>query len=242
LVVVIGLGVGPARADRVRAPARAKPRAAALTDDAKARRALEVVDGTATKPRPRSLGEPWDGELEGAARLAPGDGYQVRRPSRAYGAPHVVDHLRRVIAEVRALYPDVHTLAIGDLSAEHGGPISDHHSHQTGLDVDVGFFYTHVPAGYPAQFVAGDRDLDVEATWALVTAFARTSDLDSGVEMIFLDRAIQARLYTWAKAHGTPDDELAYLLQYPRGNDELAGVVRHWPNHADHLHVRFKRR
>ena len=63
-------------------------------------------------------------------------------------------------------------------------------------------------------------------------------DLDTGVEMIFLDRTVQARLYKWAKAHGTPDDELAYLLQYPR--DTNTGLVRHWPNHTDHMHVRFK--
>ena len=33
---------------------------------------------------------------------------------------------------------------------------------------------------------------------------------------------------------------VAALLQYPRGKDKQVGLVRHWPNHADHLHVRFK--
>jgi murein endopeptidase len=239
-----------------RARSRATRKAdATASDDAKARQALAVIDGASwiadpDPPRPtpphevhrdaESVGAPWNGRLEHAAHLETGDGYEVRRPSRAYGAEHVVEHLRHAIAEVRALYPDVHTLAIGDLSAEHGGKISDHHSHQSGLDVDVGFYFTHVPAGYPAGFAAADANLDLEATWALLAAFARTAALDDGVSMIFLDYGIQRRLYDWARKRGTPDDELEFLFQYPRGSDALAGLVRHWPEHANHLHVRFK--
>jgi murein endopeptidase len=215
------------------------------SDDDKAHAALAVIDGaswvatrepTTTTNASESIGEPWAGTLRGGEQLPRGDGYIVRRPARAFGAKHVVETLRRAIAEVRALYPDVHTLAIGDLSAEHGGKIADHRSHQSGLDVDVGFYFTRGPVG----FAAADATLDLEATWALLAAFARTADLDDGVAMIFLDTAVQRRLYDWAKARGTPDDELAFLFQYPRGKDELVGLVRHWPNHADHFHVRFK--
>ncbi|MGN6224958.1 penicillin-insensitive murein endopeptidase, partial [Pseudoxanthomonas sp.] len=159
---------------------------------------------------------------------------------RAFGRGHVVEHLRRAIAGVRALYPEVHTLAIGDLSAREGGRIGGHRSHQSGLDVDVGFYFHRVPEGYPASFAAADANLDLAATWALIHAFARTTHLDDGVERIFLDHDVQARLYRWARQRGTPGDQLAELLQYPRDPDAPAGLVRHWPNHADHLHVRFK--
>jgi murein endopeptidase len=188
----------------------------------------------------RGPGVPWNGELRGAERLPGDEGYLIRRPSRAYGASHVIDHLRGAIAVVRALYPDVHTLAIGDLSAEHGGKLDNHRSHQTGLDVDVGFYFRRVPAGYPDRFAPADASLDIAATWALLTAFARTTALDDGVEIIFLDHAVQRRLHDWAHARGTPDADLAALLQYPRSKDTQVGLVRHWPNHADHLHVRFK--
>jgi murein endopeptidase len=191
-------------------------------------------------PAARGSGVPWNGELRGAERLPGDEGYLIRRPSRAYGASHVIDHLRGAIGVVRALYPDVHTLAIGDLSAEHGGKLDNHRSHQTGLDVDVGFYFRRLPAGYPDRFAPADASLDLAATWALLTAFARTTALDDGVEIIFLDHAVQRRLYAWAHARGTPDADLATLLQYPRGKDTQVGLVRHWPNHADHLHVRFK--
>lgn len=234
---------------RARSRERITGKRADRDDVARARQALAVIDGTTLIATSRDeddedanddRGQPWRGKLRNAERLPLGDGYRIRRPQRAFGAPHVVEHLKGAIGIVRALYPDVHTLAIGDLSAEHGGKLANHASHQTGLDVDVGFFFHALPPGYPDRFVAATADLDLEATWALLTAFARTSHLDDGVQMIFLDYDIQARLHAWARKRGTPDDQLAALLQYPRGRDALAGLVRHWPNHADHLHVRFK--
>jgi murein endopeptidase len=219
----------------------ARPRARATDDDDdKAKAALATIDGATWMPQAREPAKSDGGIMGGFASLAQGEGYELRRPARAYGEPHVIEHLRSTIAVVRALYPDVHTLAIGDISAEHGGKLDNHKSHRTGLDVDVGFYFKKVPSGYPDHFAAASKDLDLEATWALLTAFARTSQADDGVEIIFLDYAVQKQLYDWARARGTPDDDLADILQYPRGKDSYAGLVRHWPNHADHLHVRFK--
>lgn len=248
----------------VRARARthaARSAATPRTAEDKARAALAAIDGAsftdaaadddppppaddaAPAPHPtghESLGVPWRGALADAVHLPRGDGYLIRRPSRAYGASYVIDHLRGAIAEVRALYPDLPTLAIGDISAEHGGPLASHLSHQSGLDADVGFYFTRTPRGYPAHFAPASADLNFEATWALLVAFARTAHLRDGVQMIFLDYGVQRRLYDWAKAHGTPDDELRFMFQYPRGKDAMVGLVRHWPGHTDHFHVRFK--
>ncbi len=226
---------------KTRARSRERITARPVDDAARARQALAVIDGTTMIASSREEPEaPRPSKLRGAERLPSGDGYRIRRPQRAFGAPHVVEHLRDTITIVRALYPSVHTLAIGDLSAESGGKLANHVSHQTGVDVDVGFYFHVMPEGYPDRFVAANADLDLEATWALLTAFARTSHLDDGVQMIFLDYDVQARLHSWARKRGTPDDQLASLLQYPRGKDSLTALVRHWPHHADHLHVRFK--
>jgi murein endopeptidase len=225
-------------------------------DDERARRALEVIDGRPPE-RPRiaaartvherlgpssSVGQPWNGRLIGGKAFPDGDGYWLRRPDKAFGAVHVVEHVRRAIAEVRKTYSDVHTLAIGDLSAEHGGQLGRHVSHQSGLDVDIGFYFTQKPASYPQTFVAANGDLDLEATWALIEAFAATSSQDGGVQLIFLDHGVQARLYRWAKSDGISADNLNAILQYPRSADSQVGLVRHWPSHSDHIHVRFKPR
>lgn len=229
----------PACSMKTRARARDKITARRADNADRARRALAVIDGTTliAVSRDDDDDKPKIGE-----RLPMGEGYRIRRPTRAFGAPHVVDYLEKTIQVVRALYPEVHTLAIGDISAEHGGKLANHLSHRTGLDVDVGFYFYTMPPGYPDKFVAANTDLDLEATWALLTAFARTQHLDDGVQMIFLDYDIQARLHAWARKRGTPDDQLAQILQYPRGEESFSGLVRHWPNHADHMHVRFKRR
>jgi LysM repeat protein len=232
------------------APARTRPK----NVDDKARVALAVIDGATSIDKSssetrapitsviESFGAPWDGGLLRGEQLAESDGYRVRRPELAYGVPYVVHHLRHAIAEVRALYPDVHTLAIGDLSAEHGGKLAAHKSHQSGLDVDIGFYFKQLPDGYPDHFAAADDTVDLIATWALLTAFARTTDLDDGVAMMFLDYALQRRLYLWAQKRGTPEADLEHLFQYPHGKDAQSGLIRHWPNHADHVHVRFKSR
>lgn len=238
---------------------RSRARTRELTDDdERARIALEVIDG---KSRPRvvaarssypasrldgggsqSLGQPWSGRLIDGKAFPDGDGYWLRRPDKAFGAAHVVESVRRAIAEVRKTYSDVHTLAIGDLSAEHGGQLGRHVSHQSGLDVDIGFYFTHKPEGYPQSFVGADGNLDLEATWALIEAFANTADQSGGVQVIFLDHGVQARLYRWAKSDGISADKLARILQYPRSADSQGGIVRHWPSHSDHIHVRFKPR
>jgi len=234
------------------------------SDDAKAKQALAVIDGATwiaapverhdagtwvgehryasayfarIAPASESVGAPWQGRLAHASKLETGAGYVVKRPARAFGTAHLVEYLRGAIGEVRALYPNVPTLAIGDISAEYGGKITDHRSHQCGLDVDVGFYFTSGAATY---FADANSAFDLEANWALLAAFTRTAARDDGVLMIFLDYDIQHRLYDFAKQRGTPDSELEFIFQYPRGRDELAGLVRHWPGHGNHFHVRFK--
>ena len=43
------------------------------------------------------------------------------------------------------------------------GKLDNHKSHQTGLDVDVGFYFRSVPAGYPDHF-AGAEPLGFSAS------------------------------------------------------------------------------
>jgi murein endopeptidase len=187
----------------------------------------------------QSIGEPWAGHLNDPAELPPGEGYVIRRPWRAFGTRTTVDFVHHAILDIRERFPDTHVLAIGDLSQRDGGSITEHHSHQSGRDADIGLIYKEQPAGFPKNFVTATEDnLDCAATFALLSDFAETSKLDGGTQMIFLDYNVQGILYRWAQDAGVPQDKLDRLFEYPhRGS---GGLVRHIPNHDNHMHVRFK--
>src|SRR5262245_29482701 len=133
--------------------------------------AIAVVEG-------QSVGEPWDGELHDGVRLHLGDGFKIRRPKRAWGASHAVAQVERALNSIHAKFPSAHTLAIGDMSQRDGGQISDHHSHQTGRDIDIGLYFTKLPDDYPDSFHRYNDDLDLKKTWYLLQAFAKTADED----------------------------------------------------------------
>jgi len=86
---------------------------------------------------------------------------------------------------------------------------------------------------------ATQDNLDPAATLAIIEAFAATSHKDGGVQVMFLDYHVQGILWRWAWANGTDEDTLARLFQYP-SHEATDALVKHEPNHANHLHVRFK--
>ena len=196
--------------------------------------AIDVVKG-------QSIGRPTRGRLVKAARLGHDTGYYRRRLARTYGTQHLVDYTKRAIETTRALHPKLHRLAIGDISHQHGGWLSGHRSHQSGRDIDIGLFFTRAPKGYPQEFVAaGSGRLHVEATFDLVREIAASHLESGGVYRIFLDYRIQGLLYAGARARGVSRSTLRDLFQYPDGRFARHGIVRHEPEHDDHIHVRYK--
>ena len=195
----------------------------------------------AKNARSQSIGSPWSGHLQDATRLSIGDGTYIRRPYRAFGTKTTVEHVRRAVRATLASFPKIHVLAIGDLSAEHGGWISEHSSHRSGRDIDLGLFYKRKPAGYPESFVrATDTNLDRAATWNLLVNLLASHDKDGGVQVVFLDYDVQSLLYKWAQQSGVKPRTLDQIFQYPHGKGSSNGIVHHEPNHADHFHVRFR--
>lgn len=205
---------------------------------------LELEPGEMPEPAivlGQSIGLPHHGHLVDASKLRQAPGYFIRRPHRAYGAQHTVAHLTRIIGELRARFPHAHRLAVGDLSAAEGGKISMHASHQSGRDVDLGFYFKNKPEGYPEDFVVGTRkNLDFDATWTLLSSLTDLADDDAGVEKIFLNYKTQKVLYKMARKNGISKTDLSKVFQYPRGRHAPEGIVRHHAGHEDHLHVRFK--
>jgi len=196
-------------------------------------------DGPAVQSE--AVGRPQGGRLVNGEQLPAGPGYYRRRPNRAWGTNETVSRLLKVIATVRRKHPRVHDLAVGDLSAKKGGSLPGHVSHQSGRDVDIGLYFARYPKPRPKGFVRVDKRnrMDLPAMWTLLTALVGRSKRAAHVEYVFLDRGVQGTIYEWAKKRGKPRKLLDRMFQYP-AREGGSGVIRHEPNHADHLHVRFR--
>lgn len=190
-----------------------------------------------------SVGHPNAGWQVRAKRLRNTRYLKVRPSSvdRSYGHPALVLMLQRSAQDIGKMAPGA-VLLVGDLSYEHGGPISGHRSHQSGRDADVAFYMKDRNGKRVAatRFVAFDGSgrakdgsglvFDDELNWFLVQSWAR--DTRAGLSHIFISRPLRERLIRFAqKQPGTRKYlplALALLKQPERGEP-----------HDDHFHVRI---
>jgi LysM repeat protein/murein endopeptidase len=175
------------------------------------------------------------GRLENGIPLPPHRGYVIRTPARAYGTEETTRWIVAAVDAVTAKFEHTKVLRIHDISDRNGGSIRDHKSHQNGRDADISYYQEKCPSsGCPFENVKSS-ELDVARQWALLEHWLRNEQ----AEMIFIDYRLQAKLYRYAKRKGVKKAQLDQWIQYPRGKYEPVGVIRHYRNHEDHLHVRF---
>src|SRR3979411_753580 len=182
---------------------------------------------------PRSLGGYCAGCLAGAVPLPiTGPTWQVMRLSRNrnWGNPQLVRFIERFAENAKKV--GWNGLLVGDMSQPRGGPmLSEHRSHQIGLDVDIWFApmpdHTQSPEerefGPGTDLVAPDlRDVDPKLWTQRHTALIRTAAQDPVVVRILVNAAIKKALCREAGADHT------WLYK-----------VRPWYGHAEHFHVQI---
>jgi murein endopeptidase len=159
------------------------------------------------------------------------------QPDSSWGSQEMVDLLVESARHMAWLLPESSPIVIGDISQEHGGFLSGHKSHRGGVDADVGIYRRGARQNPRGFDTLAPSELDVEATWALISTM-----LDTGrVDMILLDRSHIARLreYTLRAGLLTPAEALdVFPAEGTRGTWEKSGIIRHAQDHKDHLHVR----
>jgi len=188
----------------------------------------------ASEPADQVQGYYADGSLRLATPL-PREGhgffhlFHVR--DRFWGSEGLVGLIENVAAEIANEYPDGERLQVGDLSAEKGGQITLHASHQNGLDTDFVYFRTNRreqgddPAkGFTEQFVVKGRlskNFDLERNWRLFQLL-----VESGrVQRMFVDPVIKN----------------TYCRRFKKSAEAIQTLRRMRPlsNHGDHVHVRL---
>jgi len=158
----------------------------------------------------------------------------IKRPRSAYGTHKTIDLVQQAVAKYRRSHASAPKVVIGDISRKGGGRFYPHASHQTGRDIDLG--YVVRGPGHERVGKLSYANVDVARTWALIESFIDTKQ----VVYVFVDYRIQEQLYEHARERGVPQRELDGLFQYPHGRGRAHGIIRHWPNHRHHFHVRFR--
>ncbi len=195
-----------------------------------------IVWSERPESRSEAVGLPHAGRLLHGERLPRHPAYVIRDRDRAWGTRETNDAIVAAFDRVMRRHGRGPKLRVHDLSARRGGRLSDHRSHQNGRDADISFYHRR---GCPADG-CGFRRLtpelmDVERTWTLLSYWLENDQ----AKAIFIDYSLQGALYREARRRGATRQQLHRWFQYPRGIGFPLGVIRHFPNHRDHLHVRF---
>src|SRR5690606_27551437 len=133
---------------------------------------------------------------------------------------------------VNEQFPEgTHPMFIGHLSREGGGFLRPHRSHQSGRDVDLGYYY--VPERAEWYRPATPQTLDRARTWAFVRALVTQTD----VEYIFISTRVQMLLKEYALSIGEDAQWLDSIFEFRSRNPEP--IIRHTWGHRTHMHVRF---
>ncbi len=183
----------------------------------------------------RSIGPTTDGQLVDGCRIpSTGLGY-IAVNGNAYGTDSTVALLEMAAAQTIRQFQGAPAVVIGAISADGGGFLKPHKSHQSGRDVDIAYLRT--TKGQPKRFELTDSsNLDAERTWSFLEALLSTGE----VGLVFMDYEIQALLYDALLDNGWTEQSLSPIFQYPAGASVPRGVIRHATGHADHFHVRFR--
>ncbi|HWO11081.1 MAG TPA: penicillin-insensitive murein endopeptidase, partial [Polyangiaceae bacterium] len=130
-----------------------------------------------------SVGAPNAGALFNGIQLEESPLWKLADPEHAWGTRESIDFVVHAIKRVNEYFPGSPILYVGDFSARSGGKLRPHQSHQSGRDVDLGYYYSTGPAWYKR---ATAKTLDRARTWTLLEVLLK----ETRVEYVFMDRSI----------------------------------------------------
>ncbi len=194
----------------------------------------------------RSLGLAWQGKLERAVLLAQGPHIryvtEYAKTGHFHGTWQLVQLLERAAHSVARRVPGSR-LSVGEISAEKGGNLPGHASHENGRDVDLGFYMldgsgrphdAFAFAPFDAQGLGIKPNVglrfDVRRNWELVSRLV--ADGEARVQYIFVSTGIRQLLLDEGKRVRAPQvilDRAVRVMVKP-GNKHP---------HNNHFHVRI---
>jgi len=178
-----------------------------------------------------TIGTPGSAILINSVALPADPRWEIAPTAETWGTAETMASIQTAIGKVHELFTETPPIFIGDISDPDGGRLKLHESHQTGRDVDFGFYYK---SGKGVWYTPGTAaTLDLPRNWVLVRALLLCTD----VETILLDTRVQKLLYGYALSIGEEKTWLDRVFQFSKGSKNA--VIRHVPLHRTHYHVRF---
>ncbi len=190
-----------------------------------------------------SIGNASSGRLEQGRRL-PSKHKTYRLTERTqrlklyWGTKTLISAVQKVARDVSTAFPGA-ILLVGNMSQRHGGDIPGSVSHNSGRDLDLGFF-ARSSSGKPINLKAlrtfdqhgrsGRLYFDPARNWAIVQSLLQNSNIQ--VQWIFVSEALRKQLLAYAQendVHQNLIEKASKVLSQP-GNSS---------SHADHFHVRI---
>ena len=197
------------------------------------------------EPNPSvSVGYPNRGLLRFGMRINDDKDLSVKVGSQnsRHGTGELVRLIERAAHEVAFRYPRAQ-LTVGDLSRPGGGRFRPHVSHQSGRDVDIGFYmldrratpvnvHMFVRLNNKAMGIQWGNlyKFDASRNWALIESLLSHPTTD--VQHVFVTNTIKRRLLAQAAKEGANPE----LLMRAR---RVITQPRHGAPHRSHFHVRI---
>lgn len=195
----------------------------------------EDPDPVTQGPFEQSVGLPWKGHLINATDVGfqgPGFVKIFQERKARYATYDLLNVVEKALQYYQGENPRSEPIQIGDISAEYGGPLYRHQSHQSGLDIDIRFLSknhhvqtvtkpgTSTDSGFDEEFVVKGMlspDFDTLRNWSLIKGLAKTNRINR----IFVASPIKKALCQLTK------------------EDPFLAHVQILENHIDHMHVRI---
>ena len=190
--------------------------------------------GDGPRPPARSRGRTTSGSLENAIHLGEGPGYRLRFPRNAYGLPSVARTLKRCTARMPRRFKGTADILIGDLSRPHGGRFPPHVSHQSGRDVDIGYYLRGNVQNETMYRVRADQ-VDYEKSWELLACLLSEDE----VVRVYIDAPIQVAMAEYLRKTRRLSERQVDRLFGAVGEIQKDALIHHAPKHDTHIHVRF---
>ncbi len=181
-----------------------------------------------------SVGRAFGGKLVNGEKLPKGPGYTYGRRSNVYGTNETITLLIECFGKIIQKYPKGPIIVVGNLSQKKGGGFGPHASHQSGRDVDIGYFHKESFQPVVSLVKTTAKNIDARKTWFLIQTFLDTRK----VKYMFMNHELQKVLYEHLKKRRFKQSYIDRIFQYPRKSGG-GGIIQHSDGHDDHIHIRF---